>query len=366
MSVNNKKSLFVTYLLWLFGGFFGLHQFYLRRDRHAFLMWMSCGGYFALGWIRDLWRIPEYVRDYNEDDAYLKELTRKMRKDKKPNSGIIRHSAAVIIADVLGYLVIGAIPDELIPNSDLYKPYICALTVPFAVAIGVYTVGNVGRHEGAFKYPFLGAYITSPLYIFYYKNSVFWSSLCATIAFNKYGKKWRRSVTSKSSLVKRLSVLSICAILYMSLWCSWLYFNCSVEDKDEQTIKCRDAAHNFLKSPAVQEFRQVFDELLLYVRIHGWAGLWKEIIEAFDPQGETNALKVLELSSSATQDEITNRYRKLSREWHPDRHKDPQKKIEAQEKFIEIQRAYDVLSKIRSQRLRKNKKERENPIPSNH
>lgn len=71
------------------------------------------------------------------------------------------------------------------------------------------------------------------------------------------------------------------------------------------------------------------------------------------------SFKVLGLKSSATQQEISSRYRKLSREWHPDKHKDPESKKEAQEKFIEIQQAYEILSKIKSERVGKNIKTRD-------
>jgi len=84
--------------------------------------------------------------------------------------------------------------------------------------------------------------------------------------------------------------------------------------------------------------------------------LWKEIVDAFDPQGEVNALKTLGLTSSATEEEITTAYRKLARQWHPDKHKDPEQKLIAQERFIEIQRSYEVLSRIKSDRMAKNKK----------
>ncbi len=66
--------------------------------------------------------------------------------------------------------------------------------------------------------------------------------------------------------------------------------------------------------------------------------------------------QVLGLKYSATQEEITHSYRKLSRQWHPDKHKDPEKKLEAQEKFIEIQQAYDTLSLIKSRRAKRNKR----------
>jgi len=56
---------------------------YLRRDRHAFLMWSTAAGFFGLGLIRDVWRIPEYVKDANEDPTYMEKLRDVMRKKKK-------------------------------------------------------------------------------------------------------------------------------------------------------------------------------------------------------------------------------------------------------------------------------------------
>ena len=42
------------------------------------------GGYFGAGWFRDLWRIPEYVKDANNDPSYLSHLSNKMREMPKP------------------------------------------------------------------------------------------------------------------------------------------------------------------------------------------------------------------------------------------------------------------------------------------
>jgi len=55
----------------------------LGRDRHAFLIWSTAAGYLGLGLLRDLWRIPTYVKDANNDPTYLEELTRKMRKNTR-------------------------------------------------------------------------------------------------------------------------------------------------------------------------------------------------------------------------------------------------------------------------------------------
>lgn len=64
---------------------------------------------------------------------------------------------------------------------------------------------------------------------------------------------------------------------------------------------------------------------------------------------------MLNLSPTASQGEITSAWRSLSKENHPDKVKDPSKKEQAQIKFMEIQQAYDVLSKIKQKRRRKNK-----------
>lgn len=81
-SVPSIKSVFLTYVLWLFGGIFGCHHFYLRRDRHAFVWWTTLGG-FGVGWLGEVLRLPRYVRDANEDPKHMAELVRRMSSNKK-------------------------------------------------------------------------------------------------------------------------------------------------------------------------------------------------------------------------------------------------------------------------------------------
>jgi DnaJ family protein C protein 22 len=77
-----EKSMVLTYLLWLVGGFLGLHHFYLGRDIQGFLWWCTVGGYFGFGWLGDLFYIPQYVKDANNDSDYLARLSHKMRTTK--------------------------------------------------------------------------------------------------------------------------------------------------------------------------------------------------------------------------------------------------------------------------------------------
>lgn len=55
-----------------------------------------------------------------------------------------------------------------------------------------------------------------------------------------------------------------------------------------------------------------------------------------------NFYKILEIENDATQEEIKNQFRRLVKEWHPDKNPDPATK----EKMAEINKAYEVLSDI--------------------
>lgn len=69
---------------------------------------------------------------------------------------------------------------------------------------------------------------------------------------------------------------------------------------------------------------------------------------------------MLNLSSSASENEIAASYRKLAKIWHPDRHKNPADKEKASKKFMEIQEAYEALSKIKARRAEHSKRKPDN------
>lgn len=77
-----EKSLFITYFLWLVGGIFGIHHFYLGRDIQGFLWWCTLGGYFGFGWLRDIFHIQNYVADANKDRDYLDKFNHNLRSYK--------------------------------------------------------------------------------------------------------------------------------------------------------------------------------------------------------------------------------------------------------------------------------------------
>ena len=58
---------------------------------------------------------------------------------------------------------------------------------------------------------------------------------------------------------------------------------------------------------------------------------------------ENGLYSFLHVSRQASQDEITAAYKKLSRLYHPDKHRDEEKKKHAEAMFAKLQNAYAVL-----------------------
>jgi TM2 domain-containing membrane protein YozV len=61
-----EKETWVTYLLWFFLGFAGIHKFYLGKTGWG-ILYLLTGGLFMVGWLLDLFLIPWQVRRTNEE-----------------------------------------------------------------------------------------------------------------------------------------------------------------------------------------------------------------------------------------------------------------------------------------------------------
>ncbi|MCA9290566.1 MAG: NINE protein [Phycisphaerales bacterium] len=66
------KSTFLTYVLWILGGFgvLGLQRFYLNRPLSG-ILWLLTGGLFLVGALVDLFLIPEMVRVENLSSRFI-------------------------------------------------------------------------------------------------------------------------------------------------------------------------------------------------------------------------------------------------------------------------------------------------------
>ncbi|XP_071443846.1 dnaJ homolog subfamily C member 22 [Hetaerina americana] len=351
-----KKSVLTAYLLWLFGGFLGLHHLYLGRDAQAFLWWCTLGGYAGCGWLRDILHIPEYVADANDDENFLKKHIEKLRKHDKPPFSTNRFFGMVVVAYLWSSVVMLAIPDDEVAGINWHWLNIFA---PLACALGVWTVGNIGREMGSIWWALGTAYATYPLFQYLILDDSNWLTLmtfCSSLAFDLKSKQWRRTPSKKKPLCRRLTVLFVCCAIYLSLWGSFFYFNGKVVDSEGEEVPISEAIHHFFTSPWWLDVQQSLYDTWKFAQHNGWAETWKQIIDLSDPHGELNAYKILQVSNGASQSEITSKWRALSREWHPDKVKDPEKRLLAQEKFMEIQQAYEILSKIKNKRRIRNRK----------
>ncbi|QDO93287.1 molecular chaperone DjiA [Formosa sediminum] len=74
-----------------------------------------------------------------------------------------------------------------------------------------------------------------------------------------------------------------------------------------------------------------------------------ESIKAMFYNSSDNAYKILEIDKSATNDEIKKAYRKMAKKYHPDKvlHLGDEHQKGAEEKFRQVQEAYDQLQKER-------------------
>ena len=75
-----------------------------------------------------------------------------------------------------------------------------------------------------------------------------------------------------------------------------------------------------------------------------------ESIKAMFIKDTDNAYTILEILSSASDDEVKKAYRAMAKKYHPDKlqSKDPALIRGAQEKFQKVQEAYEVIQKERS------------------
>jgi DnaJ family protein C protein 22 len=179
-------------------------------------------------------------------------------------------------------------------------------------------VGNIGKERGSIWWPLLGCYLTAPFHVLGY-SSYIWTTLCGMIGWQLKSKQWKRFVRDPNPNWKRILIVLMAFGLYLGLWSSYVYFNLKIVTKDGDKIKFRDAAENFLKSPAVHQFKDNLGHLWKHMWEHGFWSTMSQLIESLDPLGEKHALRVLELKRGVSQEEIKARYRDLSKKWHPDK-----------------------------------------------
>ena len=163
----------------------------------------------------------------------------------------------------------------------------CFLSFP-----GVHLVANVQPHVAEMKFPLIGAYIGLP-WLLYDSQNLVYSALISAIFVNWKGKEWEKNPQKpRKGFCRRLSTLTLCGLIYLTLWGATIYLNASVTTKDGQEIPLREAIPNFFNSPAWADTKQTFRHIYEYYKVHGFNTMWEEIMDKLDASGEDSALKV--------------------------------------------------------------------------
>lgn len=372
----NMKSTIVAYILWLLLGIFGVHHFYLRRDRHAFVWWATLGG-FGIGWLSDFLRLPEYVEEANEEERdnenneaeiqIQNEARSRRRREVPPKVSLMRFCGMFLLGYIFGTLMQFSWPPEWFEKdqSNRQRPYkvgfgwigcFLRLVLPFAIAAGVHLVASIGRMQASFRWCLLGSAV-GIIWMLDDPSNIGACCFFSSLATWWNGMSWKKHPRKKHrGTFVRITILVPCCTVYFLMWTSALYFNAKITSSYGEDVPLREALQNFFTSPAWKDTKEAFYRIWQHIQTNGWKEFYEHLLNVFDPEGEANAYEVLGVSSSATQEEIKKAYRSLVIEWHPDKQADPEKKQKAEERFRQIQSAYEILSKVRARRARQNKK----------
>ena len=171
---RGTKSVGVAYLLYVLGGWWGLHHFYLGRDAHCFLWCTTAGGFGGLGLLRDFFCLPRYVREANLGRRMYQryDATGGLVLQGKPPLGTARSVGMFLVGMAWGYLCWNLVPyadgamDRYLHEHDNHalddgKTLLRQLLAAFGCAAGVFLVATLdgGRTRDAnFRQTFLVAF----------------------------------------------------------------------------------------------------------------------------------------------------------------------------------------------------------------
>lgn len=336
-TLRMAKSLWITYVLWGFGGLFGLHHVYLRRDSHA-LLWIVTFGGFGVGWLREFGRLPNYVENSNKPPRYMNR-----QKRQQPSMNMSR---------VLGQLAVGIYFGmvALIGLSSLSSFYIFAL--PLSVTLGVHLVANAGEETSDVGKTMLASVITST--IFYGRPiATIPISIVATIT-SAQCRQYQTPSHMEDNLKVRLYRLGLACLAFTMPIFYCVFYNTTVTityiaetiGLILDSLRIFPSISGFLESTLLLPYHmwKLFTGgiHLSYEYNQEWAKIF-DSVSAIQAERKKLAYEVLGLQNEATLEDINKSYRVMVKRWHPDLNR--HNLNEAEQQFLEIQAAYEILTK---------------------
>ena len=110
--------------------------------------------------------------------------------------------------------------------------------------------------------------------------------------------------------------------------------NTTIEDEGDN-VTISTACHNFYNSSAWTQMKVALWDIMIMYLTGNYDEANETLLRMSDLSGGERALAVSGLSSDANEATIKAHYKKLAREWHPDKYQGEDKEA-ASDKFIEI------------------------------
>lgn len=280
-----SKSIKIAYLCWLTGGLFGLHHAYLGRDKQALVYFTTLGG-FLLGMLIDLFRLPGYVREANQDEDYLKKLEELRFQIKVPAFFGQRFFGSILAGIFVYILVIYSWPTESLVIYTLVK-----LFAAYSTALIIYLVGTEFPMKCEFKWPLIGSLIG-----LMFSASVYLVPILAAFFLN-WNIDWENDlkVKKEKKLKKKLAVFSAYSIVFVIIVSLCIWNNTTVKLEDGRTVTLKEAFTEFINSPAMQKTFELFETLWNYYKVHGLRKTINVHFYGYDPDALADAYKVRDL-----------------------------------------------------------------------
>ena len=304
-----------------------------------------------------------------DDDGGVEVRNRRKKTRKKQTTSaglsvmdnIERVLAAFITARYYRGLVTAALSDYLEAGWVIYC--LLKLLPSIGMMCGVYLVSNIGKPprltlsallvsgvigEALFgvvaeilygrSWHVLACFICTAVAVHFWQ----WPTSESDEQSNKVHFRQRPTSTKQSNKYSGFAV-TLCACVVMTLVWGSIIMNTTIE-VDDDNVTISEALHNFYNSPAWSQMKiALWDTLIMYLE-GNWDEASETLLRMSDLSGAERALSVLGLSRDASEADIKAQYKKLAREWHPDKYQGQDKEA-ASNKFIEIQQAYTLLTK---------------------
>lgn len=244
-----------------------------------------------IGWLSEIFAIPEMVRDANEDPRFINNFKEQLRLNRKPPFSVGKFATAFMAAYLWAQVFMIAIPETEVFGINWKSLH---WLIPFVVALGVWTVGNCGRQQGPFRHCLVFAYLAYPIRFIVY-DEVWWLTITVVVSawiFDRYSKEWLLTPPKRRSMKRRVATLYICCCIYLALFGSYIVFNSKITDSDGDEVPVYEAIRNAFKSEIWKDLKQSLSDSWTYAQHHGFYETWKQIVVQLDTDGEQNAYKV--------------------------------------------------------------------------